>query len=90
MEFWYDPRHTGALRVISGTQISGSDPSEKLWVVQTRVLDDNSIEVDFRTKKTHHGKKIMKAIYKKRRSELHWPDGNVWLRMRVDPRWVLQ
>ena len=35
MEYWYDPRHTGAIRVIDhkNNKIYGSDPKEPYWVV---------------------------------------------------------
>lgn len=61
MEYWYDPRHTGAIRVIDhkNNKIYGSDPKEPYWVVSFESLNDCLI-VDFRSKKTHHGKKNVK------------------------------
>ena len=92
MEYWYDPRHTGALRVIHHGRglMYGSDPAEKSWTASVCAIDGASIEVDFARKKTHHGRRLMVAEYKKRRNELHWPDGNVWFRLRVDPRNLLR
>ena len=83
MEYWYDPRHTGALRVIHRL-IYDSDPAEESWTTRLCDIDRTSIEVDF-AKETHHGRRLMIATYKNRRNELHWEDGNVWLRIRVDP-----
>lgn len=87
-EFWYDSHHTGALRIIDYDNkiVYGSDPNEPHWKCSFKVLSQNSILVDFRPKKTHHGKKEMIAIYKSRRNRLEWPDSNVWLRIRHDPR----
>lgn len=92
MEYWYDPRHTGALRVVhrGHSLIYGSDPTEKSWTASLCVIDRASIEVDFTKKETHHGRRLMIATYKNRRNELHWEDGNVWLRIRVNPMMTLR
>lgn len=88
IEFWYDRHHTGALRIIDyrTRMIYGSDPKEQVWQCPFDVQSPHAINVDFRTKKTHHGKKDMTAVYTERRNRLEWPDGNVWLRIRHDPR----
>lgn len=91
MEFWYDSNHTGALRVVDkeASLIHGSDPNEKNWTAEFRT-SHNSMFVDFSKKRTHRGALQMEAVYRKNRNELHWPDGNVWKRMRVDPRILLR
>ena len=91
MEFWFDPRHTGALRIIDYKKglIYGSDPNEPHWVVSFEKITDDSIKVNFENKKTHHGKQVMIAKYSNRRNNLNWPDTNVWLRIRQDPRILL-
>jgi hypothetical protein len=90
-EFWYDSHHTGAIRVVDRRMsfIYGSDPGEEAWRVAFIVTSRDTILVDFSTKETHRGATQMIAIYEKQRNELHWPDRNVWLRMRVDPRKLL-
>ena len=92
MEIWFDRKHTGALRVVDTQRgiIHGSDPKEARWSVHFEALDARRMRVDFGTKRTHHGRRIMVAEYMRRKTELHWPDGNVWLRVRTDPRPVLQ
>ena len=92
MEYWYDSRHTGALRVIDHRRgrLFGGDSSEVFWTASVRRVDDKTIEVDFVDKRTHHGRRIMHAVYKDRRNRLHWPDGNVWRRLRVDPRTLIE
>lgn len=89
MEYWFDPRHTGALRVIDtqNKKIHGSDPQEVQWSVPY-VTDQGGrrIEVDFATKRTHHGRRILVAAYEGRRNVLHWSDGNKWLRVRHNPK----
>ena len=91
VEFWYDHHHTGALRIIDyGTQmIYGSDPKERQWECSFDVKPPHSIRVDFRSKKTHRGNKEMVATYTHHRNRLEWPDGNVWFRIRHDPRILL-
>lgn len=92
-EFWYDSHHTGALRVVDHQQrcIHGSDPGERYWTVSFAYVDaqKSGLRVDFASKRTHRGKRIMEPRYTQRRSVLHWPDGNEWRRIRVDPRLVL-
>lgn len=88
--YWFDPQHTGALRIIDETAktIRGSDSNGKMWEV---TFDDNekkssgkkSIIVDFSMKKGHRGRKIICAEYGSRKNELLWEDGNVWKRIRV-------
>lgn len=91
MEFWYDRHHTGALRVLDWDRhlIVGSDPQEPFWTVpftlETGHINKTSILVQFSSKKTHRGPSPMSAIYRERRNELHWEDGNIWYRMRADP-----
>lgn len=87
-EVWFDRRHLGALRVVdtTGRHIYGSDPAEEKWTVPFEKAEERgAIKVDFAAKRTHHGKRYMVARYKKGRNELHWCDGNVWLRLRTDP-----
>lgn len=92
MEYWYDPNHTGALRIIDYTEnkIYGSDPNEPLWVVTFDRLGTNRLIVDFRNKDTHHGKNILKTEYEDRRMTLHWEDGNKWRRLKQDPLILLR
>ena len=45
--------------------------------------------VDFETKNKHHVRTILETTYKNMRNELHWSDGNVWRRIRLDPSIVL-
>lgn len=93
MEFWYDPRHTGCLRVIDTKTktIYGSDPVEKFWVVTYDFKDNNKniLIVDFTNKKTHHGKNILVTKYEDRKMTLHWEDGNKWKRVKNDPTILL-
>ena len=91
MEFWYDPQHTGALRIIDKKNniIYGSDPNESYWEVTFNVLNNDTLIVDFRNKKTHRGKKIFRTTYEDRNMTLHWEDGNKWRRMKQDPRLLL-
>lgn len=92
MEYWFDPRHTGALRIIDYNKriIYGSDPNEPMWSVTFEKVTDDAIKVDFTNKKTHHGKTVMIAKYSNRRNDLNWPDTNRWLRLRQDPRILLK
>ena len=89
-EFWYDRRHTGALRIVDqrSRRIHGSDPNERTWTVHFE-RTAHGLQVDFRTKRTHHGAQIMEAVYENGRRVLAWPDRNRWHRIRVDPRIVL-
>ena len=91
IEYWFDKNHTGALRVLDyeNNKIFGCDPKEKDWIVSFTVIDKNKISVDFHSKDTHRGHKIMIASYSDRRNSLNWPDGNVWKRIRVNPEDVL-
>lgn len=56
MQFWFDPKHSGALRILSfkHKKIQGTDLDGKVWVV-TFDYDSqlNAIIVDFKSKKTH-------------------------------------
>ena len=92
-EYWYDARHTGALRVVDHDtlMIYGSDPKEKEWRVPFEYVDASRarLRVDFCSKKTHHGARVMEPTYAERRNVLRWPDGNEWRRLRVDPSIVL-
>lgn len=87
VEYWYDPRHTGGLRIIdyNKNEIYGSEPSEPVWSVTFDCLDNNRLMVDFHNKKTHHGRKILRTTYEDRRMTLHWEDGNKWRRIKQDP-----
>lgn len=87
IEYWFDPNHTGALRIIDYNKhlIYGSDPKELYWVVHFKLLDNHTIIVDFHNKKTHHGKVFLNAKYINRRNILKWEDGNQWLRIRHNP-----
>ncbi len=91
MEYWYDPNHTGALRIIDHNKglIYGSDPKEPYWIVSFETLKKDTLIVDFRNKKTHHGKKMLSTKYEDRKMTLHWEDGNKWRRIRQDPRILL-
>lgn len=93
MEYWYDPQHTGAMRIIDHKNncIYGSDPKEPLWQVSFKVLnlEKKTLIVDFKNKKAHHGKKILKTTYCDRNMTLNWEDGNKWRRMKQDPRILL-
>ena len=91
MEYWYDPQHTGALRVIDyeKKRIYGSDPKEPYWCVSFDVVRNGTILVNFTNKKTHHGKKMLITKYEDRNMTLHWEDGNKWMRMKQDPTILL-
>ena len=91
MEYWYDPRHTGALRVIDTNKqvIYGSDPKEHYWVVYYKKIGPHTLEVHFDNKKTHHGKNVLITKYEDRNMTLHWEDGNKWKRMKTDPNILL-
>lgn len=93
MEFWYDPNHTGNLRILDHKKgiIYGSDPKEKYWVVSFEYEDKNKkiLKVDFSNKKTHHGNKTLITKYEDRNMTLHWQDGNKWRRIKNDPRILL-
>ena len=93
MEFWYDPNHTGNLRILDHKKkiIYGSDPKEKYWVVSFDYEDKNKkiLKVDFSNKKTHHGNKVLITKYEDRNMTLHWQDGNKWRRIKNDPRILL-
>lgn len=90
METWYDPRHTGALRVVDtdARKIHGTDPNETLWTVSYRPVGERRIEVDFANKRTHHGRRVLTAEYTERRNALQWSDGNKWLRVRHSPKFL--
>ena len=91
-EYWFDPRHTGALRVIDARAgvLYGSDPAEPRWTAHVRRVDGGrALDVDFAPKRTHHGAREMRAVYEDRRNALAWPDGNRWLRIRVPPQRLL-
>ena len=93
MEFWYDPNHTGNLRILDHTKriIHGSDPKEKYWSVSFEYEDKNKkvLKVDFSNKKTQYGNKIQITKYEDRNMTLHWQDGNKWRRIKNDPRILL-
>jgi hypothetical protein len=91
IEYWYDPNHTGTLRVLDPNTktIYGSDPKELRWKVFFYYKNDHTLVVDFKTKHKHHGRTILETTYKNMRNELHWSDGNVWRRIRLDPSIVL-
>ena len=90
MEYWYDPNHTGALRIIDHNKqiIYGSDPKDSFWVVQFE-KNKNILIVNFKNKKTHHGKKILLTKYEDRNMTLHWEDGNKWRRIKQNPMILL-
>ena len=52
-EFWYDPKHTGAIRAIDKINniIYGSDPAEKKWIAYISKEINNEMTVDFTPKK---------------------------------------
>ena len=91
MEYWYDPNHTGALRIIDVKRklIFGSDPNEPYWDVSYEKIQKGKILVNFENKNTHHGKKLLIANYEDRNMTLHWEDGNKWRLMKQDPRILL-
>lgn len=91
IEYWYDPNHTGTLRVIDHNNhiIYGSDPKEPKWKVHFEKTDSHVLNVHFSTKKKHYGAKQLTATYKQFNNELHWSDGNIWRRIRLDPNIVL-
>lgn len=91
MEYWYDPNHTGGLRIIDTetNNIYGSDPKEPIWDVTYETIRKGKILVNFENKQTHHGKKMLIANYEDRNMTLHWEDGNKWRRMKQDPRILL-
>tara|TARA_B100001250_G_scaffold413734_1_gene448854 strand:+ start:763 stop:1068 length:306 start_codon:yes stop_codon:yes gene_type:complete len=91
IEYWYDPNHTGTLRILDNTKkiIYGSDPKELEWKVSFTNKDKNTLIVDFNTKNKHHGRTILQTTYKNMRNELHWSDGNIWKRIRLDPSIVI-
>ena len=97
-EYWYDPKHTGALRIIDlkNKIIYGSDPNEKKWIVNFEFINNDKLKVNFKNKKTHRFSKILYATYSNRKNSLLWSNdeysknyGNEWKRLRVDPRFVL-
>ncbi len=91
MEYWYDPQHTGALRIIDHNKnvIHGSDPNEHYWKVTFETISSHQLKVDFTNKKTHHGKNVLVTKYEDRNMTLHWEDGNKWKRMKTDPNILL-
>lgn len=87
---WFDPRHTGALRVINfrSNRVQGSDPGEAEWSCPFRFIGGDGwtgIEVDFQGKRSHKGKKKLVARFRARQTRLEWEDGNVWFRVGHDP-----
>jgi len=92
-EYWYDPNHTGALRVIDHKNkiIYGSDPNEKKWIAHFEKISSDQLKVDFTPKKTHKREdKIIYATYVNRKQHLVWSVKkdttkfeNVWQRIRV-------
>lgn len=96
-EFWYDPKHTGAIRAIDKTNniIYGSDPAEEKWIAYTSKEANNEMRVDFTPKKTHVHNKIFIAKYTNRRQNLQWyvkdkeELDNTWLRIRVPIQHIL-
>ena len=91
IEYWYDPNHTGTLRILdhNTNTIYGSDPKELKWKVSFTKKDAHTLIVDFQTKNKHHGRNILKTTYKNMKNELHWSDGNIWRRIRLDPSIVI-
>jgi len=91
IEYWYDPQHTGAVRVLDHNKriIYGSDPKLLTWKVQFEPKDSHTLLVDFRSKEKHYSRTQITATYRNKNNELYWDDGNVWKRIRVDPRIVL-
>ena len=57
IEYWYDPNHTGTLRILDNTTktIYGSDPKKLEWKVSFTNKDKNTLVNDFNTKNKHHG-----------------------------------
>lgn len=101
VEYWFDPRHGGALRILrdGNNTIEGTDMSGARWFADVvgragpRGRGGEVLEVDFTRKgRGHHGAKVLKATYGKGRNTLEWNDGpggargNVWRRLRADPR----
>ena len=91
IEYWYDPQHTGGIRVINHDKkvIYGSDPNELTWKVIFEYENSHTLRVNFRSKQKHYSKKDLDATYKNMKNEVHWSDGNIWRRIRIDPRIVL-
>ena len=91
IEYWYDSHHTGTIRVLDHNKqiIYGSDPKELRWKVHFTYYNDYTLIVDFKTKNKHYGRTILETTYKNMRNELHWSDGNIWKRIRLDPSIVL-
>ena len=87
MEYWYDPKHTGCIRIIDyeNQRIYGSDPNEPYWTVTFEKMDSHTLIVNFKEKKTHHGKNVLVTKLKDRNNTLHWEDGNKWRRIRQNP-----
>ena len=87
LEYWYDSHHTGALRAIDPDThtLYGSDPREPAWQCPYVVMSTSplTLHVNFAT---HRGPTNMVAVYHHHRNQLHWCDGNVWYRIRHDPR----
>ena len=52
VEYWYDPNHTGCLRIIDHAKntIYGSDPTEHFWQVTFEMLNSTKLNVDFTNK----------------------------------------
>ena len=88
--YWFDPQHTGALRIIdSNTKtIKGADSNNEIWIVDY-IQKDKTFIVDFSKKQGHRGNKIIEATISDRNNTLLWSDGNKWKRIRVDPNIVL-
>ena len=92
MEYWYDPKHTGCLRVIDHKKqiIHGSDPKEEYWCVPFHYENNkNTLVVDFHKKSTHSANIVIRTRYEDRRMTLHWDDGNKWRRMKMNPNILL-
>jgi hypothetical protein len=95
LEYWFDTHHTGCMRIIDHNKqiIYGSDPKEKQWQVSFTYkpnTNKKTLVIDFATKRTHRVHKIMIATYIDRQNSLLWNDDNIWQRIRVNPRTVLQ
>jgi len=95
VEYWFDTHHTGCIRIIDHDKkiIYGSDPAEKYWrasFIYEPNTKNKSLIIDFSTKRTHRVNKMMNARYMNNRNLLHWNDGNIWKRIRVDPNIVLR
>lgn len=87
-EYWYDPKHTGCLRIVDydNMVIHGSDPKEPYWCVDFKKINGGKgLEVHFDNKKTHHGNNVLKTYYEDRNMTLHWSDGNKWRRVKQNP-----